>query len=658
MSAVLYDFTAGWATFGIALRAGVARRLQVGALPTQTDVKATYADGTIRHAIVTAKVPIDGSYVLTPSQAAAPTGSVTAEWPAVETAMVIDGVRYSAPMPALTEPWLQGPLVQEGRARAVPRTDDGTAHPFLRVCYDARTYANRARRLSVTIESMLDVAEMNVVTYDLTIAVNGDPVASRAAFTQYAFTRRPPIRVGLDGLIESTIVPDCAQFYAARALVPPLDGMVTAPTRDVSGPKFDDGQIGDLIYPMSAPGGRPEFGPYPAWVQQYLAHKRPDQLAYLLRMGELSGSWGMHITHPDGRSVTLDNVVSPTANQWTWGGGVGPVNKKVGRKWAPEIGSAHQPSFAFVPYLLTGDRYFLDEMRAWAHYCFMGWGPYGRRATEGIIAYQQTRGIGWALRDIADFVAYAPDDDVDTPYFRAKLQNNLRELDVQADTATDPLGSVRPTGSYIAKDAAKIQSQVPVWQNNYLAWGLHRAIGHHGLGPAGSTMRDKLVRYQVMLLTSAPDFDPLNGAEYWYYVTKHEEGNPPFGSLKEMHAYNFDPDPMTGQPRRPSDHALMPGYALDARLAMIVGIEMGLPGAREAYDLLMNLKFSPAYPATWGIKEAFLTYGLAAAPGRPEFAIALYEPPVPDPSPTDLVREIQSLIETLARVLSAPPSLI
>ena len=59
----LVHLTEGWATFGQAVPEGMAPMgsgLQIGGLPTQTDVKNRWPDGSIRFAVVTAKVPVGG----------------------------------------------------------------------------------------------------------------------------------------------------------------------------------------------------------------------------------------------------------------------------------------------------------------------------------------------------------------------------------------------------------------------------------------------------------------------------------------------------------------------------------------------------------------------------------------------------------------------
>ena len=60
-----YQLGRGWATFGLALPQGAARgAVAVGTLPTQTDVKTRWPDGSIRFAVVTARA-LGAEYHLT-----------------------------------------------------------------------------------------------------------------------------------------------------------------------------------------------------------------------------------------------------------------------------------------------------------------------------------------------------------------------------------------------------------------------------------------------------------------------------------------------------------------------------------------------------------------------------------------------------------------
>ena len=63
----MYGFTQGWTTFGLALPKGAATTgVKVGTLQTQTDAKTRWPDGTIRFAVVTARIGSAGNYAITP----------------------------------------------------------------------------------------------------------------------------------------------------------------------------------------------------------------------------------------------------------------------------------------------------------------------------------------------------------------------------------------------------------------------------------------------------------------------------------------------------------------------------------------------------------------------------------------------------------------
>ena len=62
--------------------------------------------------------------------------------------------------------------------------------------------------------------------------------------------------------------------------------------------------------------------------------------------------------------------------------------------------NAHVPSLAYVPYLMTGDRYYADEMAFWANFVLLrtfqdGYSNY-RGGTKGLLVANEVRGIAWA----------------------------------------------------------------------------------------------------------------------------------------------------------------------------------------------------------------------------------------------------------------------
>ena len=84
-----YGLTAGNATFGLALPQGASSTgVKVGALSTQTDVKTRWADGSIRFAVVSARVPSAGQYAIVAGTSA--TGTTVPTWPVVSVTFTMD----------------------------------------------------------------------------------------------------------------------------------------------------------------------------------------------------------------------------------------------------------------------------------------------------------------------------------------------------------------------------------------------------------------------------------------------------------------------------------------------------------------------------------------------------------------------------------------
>jgi hypothetical protein len=575
----VYQLGRGWATFGLALPPGAARgEVLVGSLPTQTDVKTTWPDGSIRFAVVTAQPSKAGSYPITAaSSQVRPVAARSTRWPSVSAEFVIAGETWTAAVPgAVMEVWLDGPLVTEGRALVAPARN-GFTHPFLRVIFDTRVYADGTSRLDVTVENTLDTAAADAVTYDVTISSPGQPAFRRTGVEHKYLTRWR--RVLSHGLSEASVVPDFRPFVAARALPAYLQS-VAAPARSVDGAQFDILQTGDLTVPMNAHGGRPEIAPYPDWIAQYLVHKRDDQRQYMLRHGELAGSWGIHIKEGEGGwLVSIDR----RPNFWldTRGeDGDRPANDMRGA--GPAGDNAHQPSLAFVPYLVTGDRFFLDEMKYWANFSLL-WtfqDSYSnqRGGSRGLLAYNEVRGIGWALRTLADTAAYVPDTDSMGPYFREKVINNLQWLDEYAARTQTPFGTLFPNRRPEDEQWSPY-SWLALWEHTYLAWAIDRAE-QHGFRP-GSSVRDRIVALQLRLFNSASEGFPRAFAGAYVLAVGIRQGQQVnyFRSLGEI----FNITQKFGNARPFEGY-----YGPEARLMLLIAKRQRLPGAEEAYQFLMG----------------------------------------------------------------------
>jgi hypothetical protein len=86
---------------------------------------------------------------------------------------------------------------------------------------------------------------------------------------------------------------------------------------------------------------------------------------------------------------------------------------------------AHQPAFSYLPYLVTGDYYHLEELEFWAMYDVFSANPGWRDNIKGLLKPEQVRAQAWALRTLGEAAYIVPDDDPLKRHFTRILQNNL-----------------------------------------------------------------------------------------------------------------------------------------------------------------------------------------------------------------------------------------
>ena len=581
----VYRLDTGWASFGIAVPRGVVpagSAIRVGALRTQTDVKTTWDDGSVRFAVVTTNAPAPQDYPVTVARPEA--GTFTPIRPDATVEFAINGARWVARVPAaFSDEWLSGPLVSEGRAIVAPM-QGAQQHPLLRVIFDVRSFSGGGHRVDVTVENVLDVAAADAVTYDVAIRVGGRVVFEKASVTHKYLSRWR--RVFPVDLKEATVVPDFSVFFAAQA-IPPYLATLGAPARNTTGPQFDILGTGDLMVPMNAHGGRPEIAPYPDWTAQYIAHRRPDQRDYMLRHGEAAASWGIHIKEPDGvRLISLDNHPQYWLDYRAQGDGRPQSVAATGglRGMAVPGDVAHQPSLAFVPYLVTGDRFYLDEMKYWANYCLIGSQPddYARNGAQGLLISNEIRGIGWALRNLADAAAFVPDNDPDRRYFAQKLRNNLEWLEQYAGSHETPLNTVFGGHRRWAEDNGRPPYVfIALWEHIYVAWAVDRAL-QLGFAP-GAAFRDRVARFQLRLFTSdAEGFDRSFAASYVLAVAEKRTSADRWTYLTSMRE-------LFTLAKSYGDYRPFPGYyGPEARLMLLIAKHLRWPGAADALTYLMG----------------------------------------------------------------------
>ena len=649
-----YTLTPGWATFGLALPQGAVRDgVSVGALQTQTDIKTKWPDGSIRFAIVTARIADAGTYDIRPGSASS--GDFSESWPNVAVDFQIGGSTSSATPSGAGAVWLNGPLVREMRwVQGIPGATGAAAN--LRVIFDIRQYREGGSRLDVTVNNNLNVSGAREVAYGVTVRANDSSLFSRTTSTTggpsqitsfgagdlytsanhglavhdyvrltsgaatgmirqviaipsnstvqfnyplhgselpvaweritflHPYLARWRKTFAIGGLVEAGVTPDLQPFEQAKAL-PRYLSSIAGPVRNISGPKFDILRLGDLVWPLNMTGDRPDIGLLPAWAAEYMVHKRADQRDYLLAMGStVAGAIGLHIDEPDGSMLSLDKHLTfflappgtASGNEGYAGGGPGGY----GVVFSAEGGSAHTPSLSYLPYLLTGDHFYLDEMKYWANHALLSM-PWMRDGRAGIITNNQVRDIAWALRNIADAAAYTPDTDAHKAYFTEKLLNNINDLNAKASREPDTILN----GSLFG--APRNWSQ-QMFMQSYVAWALDH-VAKQGF-PASAYLQ-RLLSYWNSLYNAHPAFDKRFVISYVMYLV-HPDTGQPFPDYAAMFNYNLRLAPLTDRWDRynPPDGVPQMGtsYGVNAYVLLALAAEHGVPQARANLTWLLN----------------------------------------------------------------------
>ena len=261
---------------------------------------------------------------------------------------------------------------------------------------------------------------------------------------------------------------------------------------------------------------------------------------------------------------------------------------------------AHQASFALVPYLVTGDYYYLEEMIFWAGYD-LAWGNPGyRQYSEGLLS-EQTRGEGWGIRNIAHAAILTPDGEPEKAYLQQKVLNNLTQW-TNEYVASSNYPAIRywQTGSTQVRpdpslDPNCLYYTLP-WQDDFVLL----VMGH--LKDLGYDTRE-LVNWlgvSVIKRLTAPGFNPFRGVDYRIPVQYNDGSGSgvPYPTWQAINqAYVDQPGPTNF-----SNYEYADSYAYIARAALTATTHMA--GGQTTWDWLDEHLHSQAdlnADPTWAI---------------------------------------------------------
>ncbi|MGH7104847.1 MAG: hypothetical protein ACREFJ_20920 [Acetobacteraceae bacterium] len=533
-------------TFGEVFKPGTvlpsARlNLDVGKfVPVQMDAKTFNSDGSVSIATLTVMAP--------PLPRRTATGAMLERAPAGASVPAVNLLTALGDYSLIVELTLKGPdgsatkVRVDGRAALEAAIRNGTAKYWrrgfnvtearvsvpvrgsLRLVFSISAYANGSFTTDVRFNN--DIAMQSVggtVVYDESIIQDGHVVSRHDNVTQYQYqdwhqivsTSGPPAPVNVQHdiayLEETGAVPNFdLNLGVAVSLL--HQEAVTMAKRGWGEPLSPNG----IDQFMPGTGGRPDIGPTTAWNAAWLMTQNATAAKFALGQADAAGAVPWHFYYPRTGDYLTTSAIP---NIWTYPGnpwGTTKLTQAVSGHSGWVTDQAHQPDLSYIPYLLTGDEYYLDQLNAQATWSEINqWPAAGSRNNdEGLVVQgEQVRGAAWSLRAIIEAAFANPPDSLMHRYFQRMEDNNFKWLLAHLPEWTAEQGA--PHG-YLPGVYGNNGAMGP-WEQDYLASTIVFAARLHNAG--AKTFLEWESNFLVgRFLNGANGFSPHNGIAYNLYV--------------------------------------------------------------------------------------------------------------------------------------------
>ena len=603
-------------------------------LASQFDVKSTYPDGSIRHAVISVRIPrITKNEDLSLSLVGMKTPSMNKAYELdkssilamdIDAAIKLNGLNgsgYSGNLSAnLKEAisqskelnyWLKGEVCTE----ILVKHDINRS---LNALWEVRIYPGTPYiRISHSIENINWQSRGNI-NYSVSIyqgTTNPVQVYSKQEFQHNQSARWRKVFWLGQALPEVEIRYDLP-YMISTGMVMPYDtsldiseNTIASQYKSWQASKRDLMENGLLFMYFPTTGGRAERGILPRWAALYLLSMDNRMREILLGHGEISGHIPIHYREDDLSKKFYGHTVSINDRpNFAWlNNSQLPSIGETRTGWTPD--QPHQGSFAYLPYLITGERWFLDEIYYWA-----GWNLLCNRTNRDGTDFKpgadfsfgtlssELRGVAWALRNISDAAAVALDSDIEKDYFKSKIINNLEWMMWRNDPTTTGhgLGAVRHNGSLPRAQPPWPTAAIGPWQHDFMVLVLADMARKHEDLPDASILRDLFGKYTIGRFTNPDIFSPFNGAGY-YWPLRDKLGDlytdadwdRYWSDVAEMNSIKNSATRFTGLDNAGSYAAIALGAS-----AMLTHLEKGDAAYKFLRENLSYNKWAPTDP-TW-----------------------------------------------------------
>jgi hypothetical protein len=623
-------------------------------VPVQLDAKATNPDGSLRHGVVTLRMPsvpaggrVPVTLTATPgAPSAAPVALsdlLASSFDAVAT-LNVGGTTYSAsardllkkaqaassckPYGKECNAWLAGPELSSWVVSAPLVDAGGAAHPLLSAIFEVRAYGPAPVErvwVDVAIENTWTYTKPSNVTYDATIQVGGADVFTAPALTHFTHARwHKAFWWGGDPALFAEL--DSRYLQSTRAVpryqadIHPTDATLNEVRQSTAPMDHSEG------YPdQTTTGAQPQIGPLPVWAAAYVTSMDPRAFRWMLAdddgLDAFDTHWrdqatGMPVSIVDHPCVTSNAAAYVTKCPVAPFGDDRPPVCEGGTCKTPLVtNTSHHGSAGYVPYLVTGTWYTLEEMEFWADWVETSQNQKYRGYADGLVHQSSLRAQAWSLRTLGYAAWILPDASPMKAYFQKIVATNIAYYKTKyVDNPNANELGLNVDGSIVYPGHGGNTELVGVapWQADFFTWSVAN-LADLGYADAAALLK-YFARFQIGLLGET-DYCWVLASTYSLQIEDAEDGPlyPDFAKVYQVNfpklqglacasqamadqlsqadtsPYVYKPGEMTGYPGSPT------GFPANLQIGAVGVSQSGLPRAAEAWSRFANRTTKPSY---------------------------------------------------------------
>ena len=297
---------------------------------------------------------------------------------------------------------------------------------------------------------------------------------------------------------------------------------------------------------MGMTGGRADIGVTTGWQAEWMCSPSDAMLKTIILQGEAAFCWRFR---DKDTGAILDAFRQYPQASMHWGNGPsGNPQIYHGTGPHPGLDAAHCPSCYYLPFILSGDPYFLEMLHGETMYCTM---EIPRNDTN-VIGSEQVRGVAWSLRNLFHCAVATPDE---VPSWILEKSIFVDELERQRQLLEARQGDGYPYREFAHHIDSYGRWQHAWWQHDYatavIAWiSMHdekwaplRDWMTEGIAGRSDPNSGWCPGYPTSYWTNttakndyAPDLSFKTWAEAWDYNSKYVYTDTPGGVCPTLEA--------------------------------------------------------------------------------------------------------------------------